>query len=240
MDDLILEDVAITAQNKDFNVYDVRIQMKNVLFYNSLADLLNVMGQAFAKAYGVMRPVAKFVGGVAGALLGAAVGTAIAGPLGIVAGAIAGAMVGVFAGEVAAAVISGGVALGAGILHLLGFLPAQRGSLPWQKFTTPILNRGDYEFEIYPHRHGYPMLSVRKDGYSILENRPIRMGENVLAEVQHDELAKGLYLVAVPLVDDVWDVTNDNFGKETGLYIATFEPLTESAQVPDGAVKLEV
>jgi hypothetical protein len=241
MEDLILEDVAITAQNKDFNVYDVRIQMKNVLFYNSLEDLLNVIGQKFAKAYGVIRPVATFAGGVAGSLLGAVVGTAIAGPLGTVAGARrAGEMVGVFAGEVAAVVISGGVALGAGVLHLLGFLPVQRGSLPWQKFTTPILNRGDYEFEIYPHRHGYPMISVRKDGYSIIENRPIRMGENVLAEVQHDELAKGLYLVAVPLVDGVWDVTNDNFGKETGLYIATFEPLTESPQVPDGAVRLEV
>jgi hypothetical protein len=70
MEDLILEDVAITAQNKDFNVYDVRIQMKNVLFYNSLADLLNVMGQAFAKAYGILRPVAKFAGGVAGSLAG--------------------------------------------------------------------------------------------------------------------------------------------------------------------------
>jgi hypothetical protein len=253
MEDLILEDVAITAQNKDFNVYDVRIQMKNVLFYNSLADLLNVMGQAFAKAYGILRPVAKFAGGVAGSLAGAFLGASIVGPLlspfvgpaagdalGALSGAIVGAMAGVFAGEVAAVVISGGAALGAVVLHLLGLLPAQRGSLPWQKFTTPILDRGDYEFEIYPHMHGYPMISVRKDGYSIIENRPIRMGENVLAEVQYDELAKGLYLVAVPLVEGVWDVTNDNFGKETGLYIATVEPLAESAQVPAGAVRLEV
>jgi hypothetical protein len=155
MEDLILEDVAITAQNKDFNVYDVRIQMKNVLFYNSLADLLNVMGQAFAKAYGILRPVAKFAGGVAGSLAGAFLGASIVGPLlspfvgpaagdalGALSGAIVGAMAGVFAGEVAAVVISGGAALGAVVLHLLGLLPAQRGSLPWQKFTTPFSTVG--------------------------------------------------------------------------------------------------
>jgi hypothetical protein len=109
MEDLILEDVAITAQNKDFNVYDVRIQMKNVLFYNSLADLLNVMGQAFAKAYGILHPVAmhpgtRFASGVLGALLGAAMAGTTASPLEKAASAIAGAIVGTLAGEFAAVV----------------------------------------------------------------------------------------------------------------------------------------
>jgi hypothetical protein len=215
--DLIIEDVAITGNNQAHNIYEVRLQLKNVMFYDSLQEFfgtLETFAQNVADNFGLLAPTLIAGGAIGGALLGAIVFPGL--------GPIAGAAIGTFVGGAAA----GALAIAGGVLQYFGMIPTVRGSLPWQKFTTPIGPRGEYEFEIFPHRKGYPVISVRKGSHSIVEGAPIRMGEDVLGAVQHDEYARGLHLIPLPTTEGVFDVTNDNFGRETQLFIFTFDKVS--------------
>lgn len=237
-ENMLIEEAVCTANNREHNVYDVRIQMKNVVFFDSWEEFwkgASNIPQTFGNVLATTGPWLTAGGAVIGGVIGAVVGGQL--------GAAVGAVLGGAAGLAAAVTVSAVVALGAfaiktvvsGVqlfLQWIGALPAQRGSLPWQKFTTPLGWRGNYEFEIYPHLKGFPVITVRKGDYTIVENKPIRLGENVLAEVQYDDYAKGLYLVAAPVVEGISEVTNDNFGDTTQLFVFSVDEGNPPSDIP--------
>lgn len=234
LNDLIIEEAVVTAASSAHNVYDVRLQMKNVFFYNSVLDAFQTAATAFGKIFATMAGVTVPLGAAAGMIIGATVGNALGGP----AGALAGAAVGLVGGALAGALVAGTVALvvgaAAGVLNLLGIMPTMRGSLPWQKYTTPLGNYGEYEFEIYGHKDGYPVITVSKAGEILVQEAPVRMGQNILAPAQWHPAARGLYIMPIPLVEGVESVTNENFGVTTGLLAFSFQWLPHIEDIPEG------
>lgn len=225
-DDLIIEEAVITAQNQAHNIYEVRLQLKSVLFYNSLMDAVTTAANVFGKLAPLLVP--------AGAIAGAALGAALA-ATGIVSAPIGtAALIGGLGGAALGFTVSSVAAVGAGVLNFFGILPTIKGSLPWQKYTVPLGDIGDYDIELYGKFDGFPLITVSKNGEVLVKERPVIIGQNILGEVQHHPYAKDIYFVPVPLVEGVTEVTNENLGKQTGILAFSCKKLRSPEEIPAG------
>jgi hypothetical protein len=123
----------------------------------------------------------------------------------------------------------------AGTAFLIGFLNGQKGSLPWQTFSTPILDH-TYDFELRWAPQGYGVFSMSDEDGPIVTERPIRYGVDLLADVQWDPRVKGLHIIPVADQEGVITITEENILDDVMLAVVADTSHPQLASIPEDSM----